>query len=200
MDSSVPDILWVNKDKDILVRVIVPRATDVECIFDAQRLSFTCRSKDFPGRQFAFAHDLFDEIFSPKCVFNVLSGCVDIRMHKLMDEVEWPRFTRAALKTPKIRVDWDRADIVEDDDAHAKSKKLAETKAKFEMMKENYEAMEHFEKNMPDFLRDVKKMYLTVFNATMSVFWTVSLIVMLQLWSQHDWNFTSFSAEVWAKV
>ena len=93
----------------------------------------------------------------------------------------------------------ERADVGECTDSN-RAAKLAAKKADFESTAEQFEAYEAFRHNAPNVLKEIKNIYLTTFNAMMGGFWFISLVLMVDLLSESNWDWALASLSAWEKV
>lgn len=108
--ATRPDVLWVNHKDQILIKVVVARACDVQCTFDKKAFTVICKSKESGSKIYGVSHGLFAPVDAARCSFEVLADCIDLRLQKMGTKVqsadEWPRLTTEAIKSPKIQIDW----------------------------------------------------------------------------------------------
>ena len=65
---------------------------------------------------------------------------------------------------------------------------------------QQFEAYETFQQNAPNVLKEIKNVYLTTFNGMMGGFWFISLVLMIDLLSESNWDWAVASLSVWEKV
>jgi hypothetical protein len=109
--ATRPDVLWVNHKDQILIKVVVARASDVQCTFDKKAFTVICKSKESGSKIYGVSYGLFASIDAARCSFEVLADCIDVRLQKLgtakvTSAEDWPRLTTEAIKSPKIQIDW----------------------------------------------------------------------------------------------
>ncbi|XP_063814435.1 putative ATP-dependent RNA helicase TDRD12 isoform X2 [Pseudophryne corroboree] len=137
--SLHPEILWCEKDDDLIITVKLRGITDYKCMFYRDRVVFSCEAG---GKQYKADLELYKEIVEEKSKCSIKNGEPVISLKKSNVEI-WNKFLKT--KNPNVRFDFEHLEDSEENiwlPPHPKSSQKFYSAISEEMVSSEYSGSE----------------------------------------------------------